>query len=336
MVVQYVDDCGIAAPTKERVNEFVNELKNLNFELTQESSFSEFLGIKFDYLKDGSIECTQRGLIQKTLTAAGMENCNPNAIPASQVTLGADEDGESMDETWNYRAICGMLLYLSTNTRPDIAFAVSQICRFSSNPKKSHASAVKTILRYLKGTSNKGILIKPSNHMFNLDMYVDANFCGLYGREDPRSQNSVKSRTGYIISLCGWPIVWKSSLQTHLSQSTMEAEYLALSSSLKTFMPLRWLIEEMVSKTDCSPMKDARLHSTVFEDNQSAYFLATNQRITTRTKYLLAKWHWFWDAYNRKEFTIVKCPTDKMSANYLTKPLSRALFEPNRERVQGW
>ena len=336
MIVQYVDDCGIAAPTKERVDEFVNELKKLDFELTQESSFSEFLGIKFEHHKDGSIECTQSGLIQKTLKAAGMENCNPNAVPAIQVTLGTDEDGEPMDEPWNYRAICGMLLYLSTNTRPDLAFSVSQVCRFSSNPKKSHASAVKTILRYLKGTANKGLRIKPSLDMFNLDMYVDADFCGLFGNENPRSKNSVRSRTGYIISLCGWPLVWKSTLQTHLSQSTMEAEYLALSSSLKIFMPLRWLIEEMIKRTNCPQLHDARLHATVFEDNQSAFLLATNQRITSRTKYLLAKWHWFWDAYNRDEFSIVKCPTDKMSADYLTKPLPRATFEPNRERVQGW
>ena len=101
-------------------------------------------------------------------------------------------------------------------------------------------------------------------------------------------------------------------------------------------MPLRWLIEEMIKRTNCPQLHDARLHATVFKDNQSAYLLATNQRITSRTKYLLAKWHWFWDAYNRDEFSIVKCPTDKMSADYPTKPLPRATFEPNRERVQGW
>ena len=55
-----------------------------------------------------------------------------------------------------------MLLYLSTNTRPDISFAVSQVCRFGADPKQSHASAVKTLLRYLKGTADKGMLIRPT------------------------------------------------------------------------------------------------------------------------------------------------------------------------------
>ena len=121
-----------------------------------------------------------------------------------------------------------------------------------------------------------------------------------------------------------------------MSQSTLEAEYLALSSSLKVFLPLQWLIKEMIKKSNCKELNECTLHATVLEDNQSAHFLATNQRITNRTKYLLSKWHWFWDLYNQKQFNIVKCPTDQMSADYLTKPLSKVLFQRNRERVQGW
>lgn len=342
MLVQYVDDCGIAAPNQARIDKFIQDLRDLGFELTTEGTFSEFLGIKFDNKPDGSIECTQKGLIQKTLAAAGMTDCNPNSVPAGQATLGADKDGEPMNEDWNYRGICGMLLYLSTNTRPDIAFAVSQVCRFGHAPKKSHATAVKTILRYLKKTMDKGLLVKPCGENFTYDLYVDADFCGLFGQEDPRDANSVRSRTGYIIFLSGWPLVWKSVLQTHISQSTLEAEYSALSASLKVFLPLQWLIKEMISKTQCKPLTSSTLHSTVFEDNQSTYYLATNQRITSRTRYLCAKWHWFWDKYNEREkdgsrvFDIVKCPTDKMLADYLTKAQPKELFETNRKSAQGW
>ena len=146
----------------------------------------------------------------------------------------------------------------------------------------------------------------------------------------------MRSRSGYIITLCGWPIIWKSQLESHLSQSTTEAEYLALSSSLRVCLPLRDLILEIMNKVNAPKLNTLKLHTTVFEDNQSAYFLATNQRITTRTKYLLAKWHWFWDRYNNKEFTIVKCPTDQMTADYLTKAQPKAVFENNRELVQNW
>eukprot|EP00972_Heterocapsa_arctica_P038481 5669739-Heterocapsa_arctica.AAC.1 len=89
---------------------------------------------------------TQEGLIKKIIETAGMEDCNSNRTPTTKEALGSDEDGQPMEDKWNYRSIIGMLLYLSTNTRPDISFAVSQVARFSHAPKKSHASAVKTII----------------------------------------------------------------------------------------------------------------------------------------------------------------------------------------------
>ena len=335
MLVMYVDDVGVSAPNQTIIDKFVNNMRALNFELTQEELFAEYLGIKFKTKDDGSIECTQKGLIKKTLKAAGMTDCNPNLVPAMHAALGADKEGPPMEDHWNYRGICGMLLYLSTNTRPDITYAVSQVCRFGQDPKKSHAAAVKTILRYLKKTSNKGIIVKPLGKQLNLDLYVDADFCGLFGSEDPRDANSVRSRTGYIAMLCGWPITWKSQLQSHLSQSTLEAEYSALSSALCVFLPLKRLIQEMIEKTKCKPLENTRVHATVFEDNQSTYFLATNQRITSRTKYLLAKWHWFWDCYNKGDFAIVKCPTDKQRSDYLTKAQTKVLFEQQSVQCSG-
>ena len=99
MIVQYVDDCGISAPTQAHIDQFVEGLRELKLELTQEGSFEEFLGIKFKYRADESIECTQKGLITKTLQAAGMEDCNPNSTPTTLTALGADKDGEPMKET---------------------------------------------------------------------------------------------------------------------------------------------------------------------------------------------------------------------------------------------
>ena len=90
-------------------------------------------------------------------------------------------------------------------------------------------AAVKMILRYLKKTTEQGLIIKPNRTQFNLDMYVDADFYGLYGREETTDPMSVRSRTGYIVILGGWPIIWKSQLQQSATLSTTEAEYVALS-----------------------------------------------------------------------------------------------------------
>jgi hypothetical protein len=128
-----------------------------------------------------------------------------------------------MNESWSYPSIVGMLLYLSINTRPDIAFAVSQVARFNANPKQSHATAIKTIVRYLRNTRHLGTVMKPTG-TFSLDLYVDADFAGLHRREPDEESNAVRSRTGFIILLSGCPLVWKSQLQTEISLSALEAE----------------------------------------------------------------------------------------------------------------
>ncbi len=71
-------------------------------------------------------------------------------------------------------------MYLANNTLPYyIAHAVHACARYSHIPIQSHATAAKHILRYLKGTDTKGMVIKP-NHVDTLECYVDSDFAGNY------------------------------------------------------------------------------------------------------------------------------------------------------------
>ncbi len=94
----------------------------------KERTFRKFLGIKFTENKEvGTITLTQKRLIKKIITATNLEDCNPDWTPAATSVLGMDADGELMTEKWSFPSIVGMLLCLSMNTRPDIAFTVSQV-----------------------------------------------------------------------------------------------------------------------------------------------------------------------------------------------------------------
>jgi hypothetical protein len=343
LVVVYVDDCGIGAANPKDIHGLVEDLRSMGFELTQEGTFSEFLGIKMEKQQDGSIELTQKGLIKRILKATTLEDCNPNFVPAT-ATLGSDPDGPPKAEPWNYLSVVGMLLYLSTNTRPDIAFAVSQAARFSANPKQSHATAIKTIVRYLKRTMDKGMILQPTRRL-DLDLYVDADFCSLFRHEVDTNPDSARSRTGYVVVLSGFPLIWKSQLQSSIACSTLEAEYTALSYALKALLPLKRMLIEAMTHLQISHNPNQHtiqrfgpLHSSiraqVFEDNQGAFLLATNHRITNRTRYFLNKFHWFWD--HAKDFEIFKIDSKNQRADYLTKPLPRESFENNRRMVQGW
>ena len=335
ILVQYVDDMGISAENMEQVDAFVAELRAEGLTLTKEESFAEFLGINFVAHEDGSIEMTQGGLIKKVLEVAGMTDCKPNAVPAFAAPLTKDPEGEAMDESWSYREVVGMLLYLGINTRPDITLANSQVARFSNDPKRSHATGVKVILRYLKGTQDKGTIVRIQD-MMHLEMFVDADFAGMYGYERPEDPMSVTSRSGYIIKLGSWPIIWKSYLQGHKSSSTLESEYSALSDALKALIPLIHIVKEMASMFKGSRFGDTVVKATVFEDNQGAYFLATKQKLSARTKHYALRYHWFWSKYNEGLFKISPCPTELQDADWFTKPLTKDKFRENRKRVMGW
>ena len=135
-----------------------------------------------------------------------MESCNSCVTPCSLTALGKDENGDPIDELWDYAAVVGMRMYLATNSRPDIAYTVNQCARFTHSPKASHAAAIKRIVRYLKGTVTNGMIINPSDTL-NVDCYVDADFGGLWGSEDDQDPVSVKSRSGFIIMFMGFPLL---------------------------------------------------------------------------------------------------------------------------------
>ena len=336
MVVVYVDDLGIAYSNADDLDKLFKALERKNLSFTREGSFTDFLGIKFTRdAMTGTLTLTQKGLIAKILEAAQMSDCKPNWTPAPLLALGIDPDGKPMCETWSYRSIIGMLLYLSTNTRPDITFAVSQVARFSHAPKQSHATAVKMILRYLKRTADFGMIVKPTGTL-DLDTYVDADFAGLHGRDPDYSPTSAKSRTGYIVSLGNCPIVWKSHLQTEITLSTLEAEYSALSSSLRIVLPLRDLLLEITAGIKLPQGISTTLKCRVFEDNNGALLLATQQKITNRTKYFRVKWHHFWEQVRDGTLNVQKIGTHDQRADYLTKGLPRETFEKLRNMVQGW
>lgn len=339
MIVIFVDDCAISYKNKKDYDGLVADLRALNFELTEEGPFTKFLGIQFTRTAS-AITMTQSGLIDQIAAATGLTDANPNHTPTSHEAIGKDATGTPMKEQWNYRSIIGMLLYLSTNTRPDIAFAVSQAARFSNQPMQSHATAVKTIVRYLVGTKDKGTVVNPTGKL-DIQLYVDADFAGLFKKEANDDPNSARSRTGYILLLGGFPLIWKSHLQTEISLSTLESEYSALSSATRALIPIRELLFEIADMIALPSELTTTIVSTIFEDNQGAYLLGSTQRITSRTRYFLVKYHHFWiyiqmEEGNKRKMYLEKVSTHCQGSDFLTKGLPRIVFQRNRLQILGW
>jgi hypothetical protein len=344
LLVLYVDDCCIFARDPKDIDSLLKSFDDdgdeFNWEMTIEGSVTEFLGIEMTPVNGtNGWKLTQRGLIDKVLDATGLTNCNSNATPTSSdgKPLGKDVDGEPFDEDWNYASIVGMLLYLASNSRPDIAFAVHQAARFTHNPKASHAKAIKHICRYLKGTLTDGLILQPGNAM-NVDCWVDADFCGLYGTEDVHDPTSVKSRTGYIITVANCPVIWVSKLQTEIALSTVESEFTALSQSMRSLIPLRRIMEE-INTSFCltSDPIPYTTKSTVFEDNTGALSLAKTKKMTARTRHMAVKYFWFLNKIHpRGTIHIEKVDSKVNIADHLTKNLQKQTFQALRKLFCGW
>ena len=130
-------------------------------------------------------------------------------------------------------------------------------------------------------------------------------------------------------------MIWLSKLQPSVALSTTEAEYAALSHVMRIITPMRSLLLENLRVVQSSkPPSDVKFY--VHEDNSSAHLLATQQKVTSRTRHFNVKYHHYWEMVNELKIIVEQCPTDQQKADYLTKGLYKPAFEACRKSNQGW
>ena len=134
-----------------------------------------------------------------------------------------------------YLRIIGNLMYIMNCTRPDIAYFVSKLSRYTSNPGEDHWKAIVRVLRYLKYTLNYGLHY--TRYPAVLEGYSDANWIS--------DTKDTKSMSGYVFTLGGVAVSWKFSKQTCIARSTMESEFIALDKAGEEAKWLHHFLEDM-------------------------------------------------------------------------------------------
>ena len=336
----YIDDCIVFGPTNDSIDQVVTDLRasSRKFTVDDQGDVGDFLGIQVQKQEDGSILLTQPQLIDSILKDLHLQS-NSNGKKTPSVTtslLHKDIDGPEMTPDFHYRSVISKLNFLEKSTRPDISISVHQCARFSENPKKSHAEAVKRIGRYLLSTRDKGLIIRPTES-WQFDCWVDVDFVGNWRKSDAHiDPMTSKSRSGWLVRFAGAPITWASKMQTITAMSTTEAEYIALSTSLREVIPMMGMLQEAREhglQVDYLPPK---VHCTVFEDNSGALELARLPKIRPRTKHINQSYHHFREHVERQEVFIHATPTEAQMADILTKLLPEASFTRHRKAIMGW
>jgi len=269
-------------------------------------------------------------LIDWIVTLLGLKNnefdisTNSKATPVGKPVLNKDLKGKSRKLKWKYRTAVGMLTYLQGNSRPEISMAVHQTARFCKNPMLCHEKAIMILGRYLLHTSDRGILYD-TDISKGLECYVDADFAGGWASADADDADNVMSLTGFIIMYANCPIYWRSALQTEISLSTAEAEYIALSQALREVIPLMTLMKELYGVFPIHINKPNFI-CKVHEDNQSCIKMAQSDKFTPRTKHIALKYHHFKSHVKNKQIDIQYYRTEDQKAYLLTKPLADELL----------
>jgi hypothetical protein len=246
IIVIYTDDTIVAGKNRETVEHAIKEIGQ-KFPITSSDVVADFLGVNISFSEDKhKLTFSQPQLIRSIIKDLGLTiGSKTHRTPAvSNVVLHAHEGSPDHFEPWNYRSIIGKLNYLEKCSRLDISFAVHQCARFCERPKIEHTAAVKRIGRYLLSSIDQGIICTPGKS--SLTSYVDASFLPEWYRsramDDPITAHS---RTGYVIMYSGCPVLWCSKLQTDIAHSSTEAEYIALSHSLKEVTSIMHLLDEL-------------------------------------------------------------------------------------------
>jgi hypothetical protein len=300
----YVDDIVLTSNTPTFLDQLIQHLSFV-FDLKDLGSLNYFLGIQVTRDSAG-LHLSQAKYASNLLHKHNMFNTKPISTPCIPNTRLSLHDGAKLPDPYAYRSLVGALHYL-TFTRPDLSFAVHQVCQYMAFPTSVHLMAAKRILRYLKGTLHLGLSFTPGP--LTLSAFTDADWAG-----DPDDR---RSTSGLLVYLGPNPITWSAKKQLTVSSSSTESEYRALALASAELCWLRTLLKDLGIFISAAPI--------LWCDNVSALAIASNPVFHACTKHIEVDLHFVRERVLRKDLTVKFVSTLDQLADIFTKSLS-----PNR------
>ncbi|GKA87333.1 zinc finger, CCHC-type containing protein [Tanacetum coccineum] len=232
IICLYVDDMLIFETDQNQVDQTKKFLSS-KFSMKDMGEADVILSIKIKRENKG-IVITQSHYIEKILKKFNREDCSPVNTSMDPVEKLKPNTGKPVDQL-EYSIAIGCLMYAMTSTRPDIAYVVGRLSRFTSNPSRQHWKAITRVFKYLRGNKDYGLSYV--GYPSVLEGYSDASWINHV--EDS------SSTSGWVFLLGGGAISWASKKQTCITSSTMEYEFVAMTTAKKEAEWLRNLIYEI-------------------------------------------------------------------------------------------
>ena len=305
MLGLHVDDMIIINSDNDILDEVIRMISK-QFKLKRSDNLNNILGIEINITPD-IISMNQQKFIEEILRRFKMSDCHSVSTPIDiNQNLDNCKDSKLIDSK-KYQEILGSIMYIMTKTRPDLAYAISVLSKYSKEPHEIHMTALKRILRYLKGTRDYALNYKKGSG--SLKCFVDANW-----RDGHEGQ---RSTSGYLFMFGQNLISWTSKTQTNVSLSTCDSELSALTEAIKRGIYLQVFLKELCN------LKDDIIKTPVYCDNKSAISLGLNGATSNRSNHMIRKVAFINEQINNNFFDLEYVNTNEQLADFLTKALSK-------------
>jgi transposase InsO family protein len=312
-IIIHVDDMLTATDDQNLSLELMKNI-GMDFQIKHLGRVKSYLGIEVENL-DGEYHIWQPDHIDKIVKEMNLADGKDSKFPLD--TGYYKLDGEELPSNEEYRKMIGMLLYLSTKTRPDIAASVSILSQKVSKPRDCDWNEVKRITRYLKATREMKLRLNKRGMDNDLQVFSDASWA-----EDRTDR---KSNSGYLCKVNGGTVSWSCKKQGLVTLSSMESEYVALTEACKE---VQWLTTVARAFPIIMPIT-----VVINTDSQSCIEAIKNQKFSYRTKHIDTRHHYIREQVNVGKVKLQYCNTENNVADMMTKPLGSTKLTKHREEA---
>ena len=313
IVLAYVDDLLVLAA---REDDMTRVIKLLSKEVSVKDlgTVKRFCGIDIKMV-NGCFHLSQEKMIDQLLEQYQLENCRETNLTPLAEFKAFPIDDLKLTNKLPIRNLIGSLQYLSCRTRPDITASVNFISRFMNSPSHELWNAAKNILRYLKFSKQRPLVL---GHLTEntIDVYTDSN----HGDTQDR-----KSTSGVLVQLFGSSVAWFSRKQGLVATSSAEAEFYSLSLGIDEGIWLSRILFELGEEV--SPFR-------LLCDNQSAIAIFKHGP-TQQSKKIDIRFYHVLDNLKSGTCTIEYVPTKLQLADCFTKPLKSRMVPVVLEKILG-
>ena len=322
IITVYVDDLNLVG-TPEELTKTTEYLKK-EFEMKDLGKTKFCIGLQIEHFPNGVL-VHQSTYIKKILKRFNMDKAHPLRSPMVVRSLDVKNDPfrpcekgeELLGPEVPYLSAIGALMYLANCTRPDIAFPVNLLARYSSAPTRRHWKGIQHILRYLSGTTDMGLFYSNKSKEKLLG-YVDAGYLS-----DP---HKARSQTGYVFNYNGTAISWRSVKQTKVATSSNHSEILAIHEASRECIWLRSMIHHIQESCGLSSVKDKP--TILFEDNAACIAQIKGGYIKgDRTKHISPKFFYTHELQKNGEIDVQQIRSSDNLADLFTKALPTSTFK---------